>query len=345
MLPKDGGPNYPNPLVAHDVMSDNLLPYISTIQFWTQNESPVGSGKFDGNWVAVTSAASGSGQPWSYTPLGPHEIDFYLPNGTPIKITYNALVDANVGDTATIYNTISIEGYESSDGDTFEVNDSGAGAGGSRAAFTVFKENENHERLSGAQFDLFIAFLPSYDYYGPAPATEMLTVTGADDNAYDFYYLMTVTTDTLGTAVFDHSRINTSFDYLFLLVETRAPTGYQLPSGTDAYTYFVLPTVFDSVELDALEALFGDINLTTDNIIIENTKLPPTPPTIPPIWPEPPTPPTIPPTIPPTPIWPGGEGDRERPHRPHYPHFPHIPPVTPTPLPEHNVNINPSTGQ
>ena len=258
-----------DPLIAHDTMTD-LTPLLSTIIFSTQSNIGT-SDRWDGVWVAQPTASDPND--WSYHVIDLNNLYFTIPDATPVMIKYKALVTTPVGETADISNTIEVDGVgEASDGNSFVVNDTQASAGGSRQFFTLYKLNENNEYLSGAEFDLYIAYLPSYDFYGPPPATRSLSVNGND-----FYYLMSNTTVD-GTALFSSGWITSSYKYLFLLVETKAPSGYWEPTGTEGYMFFTLPGVFSQSDINDLALIYGNIYTIGEFITFTNhIDKPPTP--------------------------------------------------------------------
>jgi len=275
-------------LTAQDhVTSGNLIPYTSTIMFYTQTEINPPSGRWDGVWVPVSNPppspdTSASPAHWTWYEDSSGDLFFTLPDATPIMITYSMLVDVTNTGTVTIGNRIDVIGGEGADGGGgYTVNDTDANAGGSRESFQLLKMNQDTPPvyLNGAEFQLYIAYLPSNGFYAPgSPTRPPLQVNG-----YNFYWLMTETTGAggavTGTALFEDPYITNTFKYLFMLVETKAPPGYALPTGMDAYSFFVLAgNPFTATEITDLEEIYGDITLVTDNISALNYPAPPVPP-------------------------------------------------------------------
>ncbi|MDR1135550.1 MAG: hypothetical protein LBL49_05170, partial [Clostridiales Family XIII bacterium] len=150
-----------------------------------------------------------------------------LPDEEVIKITYKTEVDAELGETVTISNSVCIGGHEDNEikvENTFEVVESSGGADGSKAEFTVFKTDAETEllQLAGATFALY-----SENLYNDAetPSQGVASYVGFADKTY--CYFMSETTDGIGEALFENPHIIPGNSYL--LVETEAPAGYLKP--------------------------------------------------------------------------------------------------------------------
>ena len=258
---------------ATDMMSSNLSIYMTTIKFEILD--------LNGNVVSVQPVSTVAGSLWSINVIDPHNIEFILPDKTPIRITYSVLITPeNVGSSTTLENRIEVFGYSNVERrQGYQVISTIANASASRETLTLLKRDVySDERLAGAEFQLYVAYLPSYGYYDIGTAPEPLKVTGRDGADYDFYALQSKTTAANGEVVFDSPWLTSSYSFLYLLVETRAPDGgYPLLTGGEEYTFFAFPLGLSSSQLTSLEAIFGPINgNTTDHIIITNG-IPPAP--------------------------------------------------------------------
>jgi len=256
----------PAQITAKDVLT-NLMLYTDTIVIETQEK--VG-GVWDGVWQNQPYTFN-DGALWSVNIISSNEVDFILPNETPVRITYQALVTLPVGDPGNIGNRISIFGESSEDGqDGYIVQDSGAGAGASTLDLRVFKRDAaNNSILSGAEFDLYVSVLPDYTSYAAIAPTGALFVPGTDGLDRDFYRMIDGNT----TGFLSHIAIATGYPLLFLLVETDAPPGYVLPQGSDAYTFFTINPAIPSATISAHETILGHpINRISDFITISNAR-------------------------------------------------------------------------
>jgi len=274
----DGGvtftpPSGPAPtlVTAKDVVS-NLMIYTDTIKMYTQGKNA--GGVWDGNWVEQT-VHYNDNIAWSVNVVSTDEVDFIIPNSTPVRITYDALCTLPPNaPPQSIGNTISIYGDSSSDGNnSYVVGDSKAGAGGSALKLRLFKKDPiNNINLFGATFDLYVTLMPGYN--APLGLTDAMTVNGVT-----FYRLMQgITTDMLGVAIFDDIRITATYNYLFMLVETGIPDGYgikpQSPNPFENCTFFTINPRIPSAMLSAAQTALGgagfNINQISDFITIDN---------------------------------------------------------------------------
>jgi hypothetical protein len=102
-----------------DIMT-NMSFYFTTIRFYTKD----GSGNFTVEHLPDFANPSGI---WSVVPAGNSAATMYIPDATPVKLTYKARIDANAGQTVDIKNEIWVEGcYDSYENDKFLVTNSGA---------------------------------------------------------------------------------------------------------------------------------------------------------------------------------------------------------------------------
>jgi len=273
----DGTGSAPDPVTAVDLL-ENLLVYTSTIQMYTQGMS---GGVWDGSWVEVTPITFNDGAVWSVTVVPPAgvptgysgQLDFVIPNETPVRITYNALVDLPVGSRGPISNEISIFEVSDSDGNgQYVVGSQGVGVNAGRQDLRVFKGNDAGNNLSDAEFSLYVTDI-SDGYTPPSdlddPGTNKV-LTGSGGTVFDFGLvtdeingLDVQTTDAGGVAVFSNEWINSSDDFLYLLVEESTPTGFY---NLSPYTFVTLNPSITQANVNSLNSLLGPILLTGQSV-------------------------------------------------------------------------------
>jgi len=256
---------------ALDTMSDNLSFYYQTIQFYTKVKDAQGN---YGDWVLQPTSAVNDSL-WSINNISAQKAEFILPDETPVKITYNALLMVPVGqDSGKIENKIEVMGYSDSDTkNSFKVQNSTVSASAEKMPFTLYKQDKDDIliRLSGAKFELYMS-VASNNYYGTGTApTNYIQVGGRR-----FYPIPSETKSTAGVngeAEFDNEWLTPSHKGVYLLVETEAPPGYLLPNEPDNFTFFVLPGSMSASEINTLETALGkDIIIISDHIYIDNEK-------------------------------------------------------------------------
>ena len=281
-------------LTAVDTMNDTLSFYLSRIEIFTKTKSP--SNVWSG-WTPQPISDT-AGELWSIKSNSLHEVEFILPDETPVKIVYTVLVMAEVGETTTLRNEIKVEGYSAVDTiDSYVVTNTTAHASANKIDLRLYKEDEvSNARLSGAGFKLYMAIPRGGAYDGSQ--TDKITVGGKE-----FYYLTTAVDKTNGEYLFDSVWITPSHKAVFLIVETASPSGYPLLTAPNNYTFFVIHAM-DTADTAALAAeLNAVVHFIPDNIHVTNTKPvitdpgQPDPPEPTPPGPTPPgpTPPTTPP--------------------------------------------------
>ncbi|MCL2368261.1 MAG: hypothetical protein FWC72_04630, partial [Oscillospiraceae bacterium] len=138
-----GSATGPNVVTAHDVMT-NLILYMDTVRLYTQTYvSTRAGGVWDGVWVEVPVTYNTSAE-WSVNVVSGTEVDFVIPNRTPVKIAYDALVTLTPGIPGEISNIISIYGeLDGDDNSAYVVDDSQVGAGASQLDLRIFKRDPN----------------------------------------------------------------------------------------------------------------------------------------------------------------------------------------------------------
>jgi len=286
-----GAPPTPGPSViaARDTLA-NLALFVDTVVFQTQTQLPDGS--WNGVWINQPKGVDNSGALWSVNIISSTEIDFIIPNRTPVKIIYDARVTLAPGTPGTISNSIEIAGVSDGDSQTgYVVGGGGIGVGAGRLPLTVYKRDPAGNNLRDASFSLYVVALPTdvtlgANYPRPVglvpPTTAQLANTPELSNIpanLNFGFLGTQTTDVNGIAVFDTQRtqyewINSSQRLLYMLVEEQSPYGYM---AINPLTFFTISSRITDAEIAILNTLLTpallpgqSIDQITDFITIEN---------------------------------------------------------------------------
>jgi len=258
----------------------NLMMFTDSVQMFTQT---LVNGVWDGTWVQVPFTFNDR-QLWSVNitpqanvPAGASsQVQFVLPNQTPIKIDYAVGVTLPPGTPGDISNEISIFGEgDSSNQGNYVVGGGGAGIGADMLDLRVFKQDAVGNNLMGATFDLYVTVIGSYQ--PPGLLTVDKTITGAGGTVLNFGLIEEVTTDANGMALFSGEQWITSdpdFYLLYMLVETQAPVGYQPIYENIFFTLNPLITASQLIDLNTLLApvLLPDegVNQISDFIIVTN---------------------------------------------------------------------------
>ncbi|MCL2525949.1 MAG: hypothetical protein FWE46_02720, partial [Coriobacteriia bacterium] len=267
------GTTIPGPalVTASDVLT-NLSVFTSTIQVQTQTQDA--NGMWSGVWTGTNPALSFNTSPtvWSANIVPPSQvvapatgqIDFIIPNQTPVRISYQAQVNLTPGTGGVINNEISIFGKNDSAGDSnYVIGGAGIGANAGRQTLRVFKTGPDPSQegtptvnLQGAVFELWVTDTV-YGYVPPAGLAAGKTLTGANGTVMRFGQLTTgglgqLMTDVNGQVVFDNQFIESSDRFLYLLVEAAAPTDY---TTSNFYTFFTISQKFTTLELANLSAI------------------------------------------------------------------------------------------
>ena len=282
----DGTNPAPDQITAKDLMT-NVMMFTDTVTFYTQTYV---NGRWDGNWVAVPGPYSfNTGSQWSINVVDPPEtsivpdatsqVDFVVPNGTPVRVTYQVRVTLPVGETGRIANTVSIFGETGdTEDDTYVVGEGGIGVGAGRQALRVFKTDNLGNNLAGAGFRLYATVLDANNV-PPGGLPVARSVLGSDGTLYRFGLLQPegqagseVFTDASGTGLFANQWINTSYQMLYMLVETTPPQGY-VPAGDDWVTYFTLcPSITDLTVSQLATNLRDDVDRVSDFVSVINVE-------------------------------------------------------------------------
>jgi hypothetical protein len=266
--------NYGNVILAEDEMSDSLTFFMNSIKFFTQGKD--GGGNWDGIWIPqekeTWAYVGGSpplpAAPWSVKGIDSRTVHFGLPDATPAKIVYTALITAPAGDQTSFSNTVKVLGYTGEySADTYRVQHISAHAAANRSEVHLIKADENNplNLLGGAEFDLYMHIASNDPYNGTA--ANPITINGRS-----FYPVQSkITDDASGIAPFDSNWLTPSHKAVYLLHETAAPDGYEIE---DEYTFFVLHAMNYS-EAEALEAALGSsVQFIADTIHITNARIP-----------------------------------------------------------------------
>jgi len=272
----DGVNPGPPQVTAVDLLQ-NLMIFTDSIVIYTQTQV---NGVWNGVWVPEPYTFNDR-QLWSVNivpqaqvPTGyDGEVDFVIPNATPVKITYDVGVTLPPGVAGNISNEISIFGESgSSESNDYLVGGGGAGVGAGRLDFKVFKQDNVGNNLMGATFDLYVTVMGSYQ--PPAGHTVDTTIIGTGGQVIQFGLLEEVTTDATGMAQFSDQWINSTYKMLYMLVETQAPYGY-VPIYHDIF-FTVNPTI-TTTEIADLNTLLApalapgeSVNQVSDFITVEN---------------------------------------------------------------------------
>ena len=247
----------------------NLMMFTDSIQIYTQTKV---NGVWNGVWIPQPFTFNDR-QLWSVNitpqanvPTGvDSQVQFVLPNQTPIKIDYAVGVTLPAGTSGDISNEISIFGEgDSSDKSSYVVGGGGAGVGAGMVDLRVFKQDAVGNNLMGATFDLYVTVIGSYQ--PPGELTDDLTITGAGGQVLTFGLIEEVVTDANGMALFSGEQWITSdprFYLLYMLVESRPPVGYE-PIYQDIF--FTLNPTMTAAQIADLNTLLAPVLLPDESV-------------------------------------------------------------------------------
>ncbi|MCL2525653.1 MAG: hypothetical protein FWE46_01165 [Coriobacteriia bacterium] len=275
----DSAGNAPALVSAVDLFR-NLQIFTDTITMETQTETS--PGVWDGTWIPApnpltfnTGAAySATVVPAAQVPAGyAGQIDFVVPNQTPVQISYWALVDLPVGQTGAISNAITVMGVSDSAGDNqYVVGGTHVGVGAGRQDLRLFKTDSVGNNLMGAQFSLYVTDLSAGNTPPGGLATD-LTLTGTGGTSFNFAQLpsdasvppgeVVQTTDAGGVATFSNGSITSSYRYLYLLVEQSAPTGYYYNTP---YTFFTMSQQVTPADTSSLNTQLSPVLVSGQSV-------------------------------------------------------------------------------
>jgi len=272
MFDDASNPTQPALITAKDVLT-NLAFFTDTVAIYTQTQV---NGVWDGLWVSQPYTFN-TRMEWSVNIVNPSEIDFVLPNETPIRITYDTRVTLAPNTPGTISNAISIFGESASDGqDGYTVGNAGVGIDAGFVDVRLFKQDYVGNNLSGANFTLYVTDLSTAPVYNPPAGLPVaLSIPGGGPGAggavFNFAQIDQETTDANGMAILSNQWLNSSPTYrlLFLLVENEAPYGYVI---TNERTFFTLNPAITATDITSLENILGEyVNQISDFITITNS--------------------------------------------------------------------------
>ena len=251
-------------LAAADKMSPNLSFHLNSLKYYTM--AKVG-GVWTGEWVGQPGSATGV---WSVSIAGPQDATFIIPDETPVRIVYSALVTRPVGELVTVENTTSIGGsYYAGSSRTFLLTKTDVYSADGDNSIHVFNTDSADAsiRLDGAEFTLYMA-TP-----GGAPYDGVAREAAFEAGEWRFYDVMASSSGAgTGEYLFESRWLSPSIGAVYLIVETKAPDGYVLPEYPENQVFFVLNSPGEE-EMAALNAALGvPVLFTADTIHIRNMK-------------------------------------------------------------------------
>jgi len=262
---------------AVDEMSTNLAYIAGSLQFWKR-------ANLDAPWtpvlpVAQAADASG-GEAWTYWIVSPHEIHFWFPDETPVRVTYR--VRGLASETAEYWNKVTAGVYLGEDWlEGFDVNTSSGKADLVVNDLLVSKiDSVTGEPIEdGVDFALYIG--RSYTQNFTA------NMALADAHGYprdfiiagiEFYYVQDGTTEN-GFLSFSKELYAQFPNLIYALYEKEAPPGYLGPAATDpvedhvSFFYFQFPSLATVAPFTALGYELYD---SWGTVEVENTRAPST---------------------------------------------------------------------
>ncbi|MCL2106366.1 MAG: hypothetical protein FWH26_04805 [Oscillospiraceae bacterium] len=224
----NGGEN----LCVADRMSDTLMFYLTSLGAYT--ESIAGSGVFDAQQPLAQTPELDPDAPWTWALTGENEITLVIPDETPVKLIYEALIKGSIGEDIQIVNRVEAGMFEDIYAEEWRFHDVKASGLGSVGKFLLLKNDAKNTEsfLPGARFALYIAWPAGQSWnYGnnspPAGIPATFTLSG-----YTYYYLDESTTDAAGSILFENLWLtpeSAEDGALFAAREIAAPPGYQMP--------------------------------------------------------------------------------------------------------------------
>ncbi|MCL2487851.1 MAG: hypothetical protein FWE80_04130, partial [Oscillospiraceae bacterium] len=190
-------------LLVTDKMNNTLSFYLTSIRVYT--ESVPKSGNF--NVLRTEMAQTPALDPdalWTWALTDANEITLVLPDQTPIKIVYDALIRGNVGSTASIENYVEVTGgYYDEYVDRYTLLNTDASGKGSRSRLLLYKNDSKNTSvfLPGAKFALYIGWptANNWNYGGTSVPAQYAAPGGTMPQTFTagsmtFYYLDNKTT-------------------------------------------------------------------------------------------------------------------------------------------------------
>ena len=243
-----------------DIMSDTLSAYLGSISIHAKY--PAGTLTYEEMEINQE-----DGEIWSYKVEG-NKITFKVPDETPLKITYSALIKGNPGQIIAITNEVSVYGkYEAKVIQSFDVSSAQGSAGGAYVPVTLRKTDaDGGAYLPGAKFALYASEdFPARPKKDDANGSEHYKVADKYKVAEeDFYFLQYGVTDSSGQILFSNEFLTLNSHAIYAIVEIEQPDGYVMP--TDPVK------LFSFEELDASAYLPRTVKVISDYVEVENTK-------------------------------------------------------------------------
>ena len=271
-------------LVAVSDYLANVSMFMDSIEIYTQSNV---NGIWNGNWDQdmTGNITFNTNQKWSANVIAPptppqgvpadNQVNFIIPNDTPIKIVYYVQVSLLPGETGNLSNAVYVGGKDASDGeDNYVISDGGAGITASRIDFRVFKKDTvTGANLEGATFRLFVTSIQD-GYIPPGNLPIGTSVTTPTGQIMKFALVGgPETTDVNGVALFSGSEwITQSYKLLFMLEETKTPGGYTA-TDNDGRIFFTLNPALTAADLNEINTLLGSLgpsNQASDNLTVFN---------------------------------------------------------------------------
>jgi len=232
----DGGHN----LCVTDRMFNTLAFYLTSIKVWT--ESVPRSGVFNTPMPLIQTLELDPETAWTWCLSGNNEITIVIPDETPVKIEYEALIKGAQGENVRVENYVEVSGkyYDEID-EYYIVQEHQGSGGGSIGKFLLFKNDANNPKLflPGARFALYIGWKDDHWAYGATPPEDedhipITDATFEDEDGYTYYYLDNKWTDSTGAITFNNLWLTAESvrDGAKILVrEIKPPLGYEIPPG------------------------------------------------------------------------------------------------------------------
>ena len=212
------------------------------------------------------------------------EVTFDLPDETPLRIIYNALIRGGEGDDVEVSNIIEIKGvYSTNYTNTFHLENAYTKPTVAYGKITLFKRDQRTGAfLAGAEFALYmgLAYVNYNNGYNIAPpGVEQEFVFGGET----FYYVGHThddvaenpkPTDEEGRIFFERDLLSSLYkDYVFALVELKAPDGFNLPQQPILFTLGnTVSETPDGTQVIQIETDYLTVGNKPSKLVIEGNK-------------------------------------------------------------------------
>jgi len=268
----DGGSN----LCVTDRMNPTLAFYLSTIKAFTGSDLDVPLQP-----PLRQTAELDPEDTWSWTLTGENEVTFVIPDATPVKLRYDALIIGTPGENANLVNYVEVSGmYFDEYKETYQVQSYSFTGNGERKKFTLLKHDSTNigKLLPDAHFALYMGHPGTWaNPYGgnPPPSLPPGVTSGAEftqvvnGTSYTFYYLAEGTTDSSGTILFDDAWLankHVTDGARYAVVEITPPPGYETPVNNTMVVDILSVTGTDYVTIPN-KPLTTDVTLNGNKIL------------------------------------------------------------------------------